>query len=149
MFKMKKIFLLLSLLLLSGCANSSDQTNSNNQDEMIMKLYIDEKLIEEVSWENNDSTKALEELSKNKLIINMTNYGGFEQTGLIGQDIVRNDSQIKTNPGDIVLYNGNQISVFYKTNQWSYTKLGHINLDDEKIKGLLDKSSIVFTLEHD
>ncbi len=78
----------------------------------------------------------------------MTNYGGFEQTGLIGQDIARNDSQIKTNPGDIVLYNGNQISVFYKTNQWSYTKLGHINLDDEKIKDLLDKSSIVFTLEH-
>ena len=149
MFKMKKIFLLLSLLLLSGCANSSDnQTNSSNQDEMKMKLYIDEKLIEEVSWENNDSTKALEELSRNKLIINMTNYGGFEQTGLIGQDIARNDSQIKTIPGDIVLYNGNQISVFYKNNQWSYTKLGHINLDDEKIKDLLDKSSIVFTLEH-
>ena len=147
---MKKIFILLSLLLLSGCANSSDnnQTNSNNQDEMKMKLYIDEKLIEEVSWENNDSTKALEELSKNKLIISMTNYGGFEQTGLIGQDIARNDSQIKTIPGDIVLYNGNQISVFYKNNQWSYTKLGHINLDDEKIKDLLDKSSIVFTLEH-
>ena len=62
---MKKIFILLSLLLLSGCANSSDnQTNSSNQDEMKMKLYIDEKLIEEVSWENNDSTKALEELSK-------------------------------------------------------------------------------------
>ena len=147
---MKKIFLLLSLLLLTGCANSSDnQTSSNNQDEVKMKLYIDEKLIEEVSWENNDSTKALEELSKNKLIINMTNYGGFEQTGLIGQDIVRHDSQIKTIPGDIVLYNGNQISVFYKTNQWSYTKLGHINLDDDKIKDLLDKSSIVFTLEHD
>lgn len=146
---MKKVIILLSLLLLSGCANSSDnQTNSNNQDEMKMKLYIDEKLIEEVGWENNDSTKALEELSKNKLSINMTNYGGFEQTGLIGQDIARNDSQIKTNPGDIVLYNGNQISVFYKTNQWSYTKLGHINLDDEKLKDLLDKSSIVFTLEH-
>ena len=148
MFKMKKIFILLSLLLLSGCAKSSDQTNSNNQDEMKMKLYIDEKLIEEVSWENNDSTKALEELSRNKLVINMTNYGGFEQTGLIGQDIARNDSQIKTIPGDIVLYNRNQISVFYKTNQWSYTKLGHINLDDEKLKDLLDKSSIVFTLEH-
>ena len=145
---MKKIFILLSLLLLSGCAKSSDQTNSNNQDEMKMKLYIDEKLIEEVSWENNDSTKALEELSRNKLVINMTNYGGFEQTGLIGQDIARNDSQIKTIPGDIVLYNRNQISVFYKTNQWSYTKLGHINLDDEKLKDLLDKSSIVFTLEH-
>ena len=150
MFKMKKILILLSLLLLTGCANSSDnQSNSSNHDEMKMKLYIDEKLIEEVSWENNDSTKALEELSKNKLIINMTNYGGFEQTGLIGQDIARNDSQIKTIPGDIVLYNGNQISVFYKTNQWSYTKLGHINLDDGKIKDLLDKSSIVFTLEHD
>ncbi len=147
---MKKLFIFLSLLPLSGCAKSSDnnQTNSNNQDEIKMKLYIDEKLIEEVSWENNDSTKALEELSQNKLIINMTNYGGFEQTGLIGQDIARHDSKINTIPGDIVLYNGNQISVFYKASQWSYTKLGHINLDDEKIKELLNKSSIVFTLEH-
>ncbi len=77
---MKKLFIFLSLLPLSGCAKSSDnnQINSNNQDEIKMKLYIDEKLIEEVSWENNDSTKVLEELSKNKLIINMTNYGGFE-----------------------------------------------------------------------
>ena len=112
--------------------------------ESDMKLFIDSKEIN-VTWEDNDSVKALKEILP--ITINMHEYGGFEQTGSIGQSIVRNDSQIDTSPGDIVLYQGNQISVFYNASSWSYTRLGHINSSNSELNTLLNKSSIVFELK--
>ena len=110
-----------------------------------MKLYIDEIELE-VSWEDNDSVKELKEILP--LTINMHEYGGFEQTGSIGQSITRNDKQIDVLPGDIVLYNGNQISVFYNESSWSYTKLGHINnKSDSELNTLLNKESVTFVLK--
>ena len=57
-------------------------------------------------------------------------YGGFEQVGSIGQSLPRNDSQTTTQAGDIVLYSGDQIVIFYGSNSWAYTKLGHITDQD-------------------
>ena len=56
----------------------------------------------------------------------MSMYGGFEQVGSLGTSLPRDDKQITTNAGDIVLYSGNQIVVFYGTNSWAYTRLGRI-----------------------
>ena len=112
-------------------------------EDVTMKLLIDEKEIN-VSWEENNSVEALKKLLP--LTINMHEYGGFEQTGSIGSSIVRDDKQIDTVPGDIVLYNGNAISVFYSESAWSYTRLGHINLSKSELNGLLNKSSVVFKL---
>ena len=110
-----------------------------------MKLYIDNQELE-VSWEDNNSVKALKEILP--LTINMHEYGGFEQTGMVGQNIVRNDKQIDVIPGDIVLYNGNQISVFYSTSSWSYTRLGHItNKSNSELNALLNKESVTFVLK--
>ena len=110
-----------------------------------MKLYIDNQELE-VSWEDNDSVKELKEILP--LTINMYEYGGFEQTGSIGQSITRNDKQIDVVPGDIVLYNGNQISVFYSASSWSYTKLGHItNKSNSELNALLNKESVTFVLK--
>lgn len=81
------------------------------------------------------------------LTINMHEYGGFEQTGSIGSSIIRNDKQMNVIPGDIVLYNGNAISVFYNSSSWSYTKLGHINLNQEELRNILDKDSVTFVLK--
>ena len=69
----------------------------------------------------------------------MSMYGGFEQVGSLGFSLPREDKNIKTVAGDIVLYSGNQIVVFYGSNSWSYTKLGKIinksPLDLKKIFG--------------
>ena len=154
----KIITISISSLLLCSCghhaskeASSNDISTSNNEISLSsdnineMKLYIDEILLD-VSWEDNDSVKALKEILP--LTINMSEYGGFEQTGMIGQNIVRNDKQIDVVPGDIVLYNGNQISVFYSTSSWPYTKLGHIeNKTNEELNALLNKESVTFTLK--
>ena len=53
-------------------------------------------------------------------------YGGFEQVGSIGASLPQNDVQTTTSAGDIVLYAGDQLVVFYGSNTWAYTRLGHI-----------------------
>lgn len=80
-----------------------------------------------VDWEENESVAALRELVKDKpLTVQMSMYGGFEQVGSLGTSLPRNDSQTTTAAGDIVLYSGNQIVVFYGSNSWAYTRLGHV-----------------------
>lgn len=109
-----------------------------------MNLYIDNQKVD-VTWEDNDSVKELKTILP--LSINMHEYGGFEQTGSIGKSITRNDIQLDVVPGDIVLYSGNQISVFYSASSWSYTKLGHINLSNNELDSLLNKDSVLFELK--
>ena len=143
--------LLMSTLLLSGCINnknnkdnqSEDDITDNIPEEEIMKLEIDKNVLD-VSWNNNASVTALNEIKP--LTINMHLYGGFEQVGSIGQSIVSDDKEITTKPGDIVLYSSNQIVVFFGTNTWSYTKLGHINLSESELNTLLNKSNVTLKI---
>ena len=121
-----------------------DQNLQKEEGVKNMKLLIDDKELN-VNWEDNDSVKSLKQILP--LTIRMHEYGGFEQTGSIGQSIVRNDSQINVVPGDIVLYNGNAISVFYEPSSWSYTRLGHINLNKNELNALLNKESVTFVLK--
>ena len=100
----------------------------------------------DVSWEDNDSVRELKELAAKNLSIQMSMYGGFEQVGSIGQNLTRNDKQTTTEPGDIVLYSGNQLVVFYGSNSWSYTRLGKINLSDEELEKLLGNGDVTITL---
>jgi len=80
-----------------------------------------------VAWEDNESVQALKDLCGDALLtISMSMYGGFEQVGPLGTSIPSSDTQTTTQAGDIVLYSGNQIVVFYGSNAWAYTKLGHI-----------------------
>ena len=90
-----------------------------------------------VKWNDNESVAALKKLVKEKpLVIDMSMYGGFEQVGSIGARLPRNDKETTTAAGDIVLYSGNQIVVFYGSNTWSYTRLGHIT--DQTAQGMRD-----------
>ena len=98
-----------------------------------------------VEWEDNESVEALKELCP--LTVEMSMYGGFEQVGALGQSIVRNDKQTTTNYGDIVLYSGDQIVIFYGSNSWSYTRLGHIDLTQQEMKDLLGGGDVSITLQ--
>ena len=92
-----------------------------------------------VEWEENESVKAL---TKNlPITIKMHMYGGFEQVGSLGRSLPKNDKRITTKPGDIVLYSGNQIVIFYGSNTWAYTKLGRITgKTQSELTDLLGKS---------
>lgn len=151
---MKKILIILIVFLLFGCSqnkkeDTQDKTEKEEDTAMVndeIQLMIDDEPVE-VEWESNESVDALKELIKdNPLTINMSMYGGFEQVGLIGASLPSNDKQMNTSSGDIVLYSGNQIVLFYGSNSWSYTKLGKILLDQTKLKELLGNSDVKVTL---
>ena len=112
----------------------------------MMRMKIGETDVE-VTWEDNESVAALKELAQDGLQIEMSMYGGFEQVGSIGKSLPRNDSQTTTQAGDIVLYSGNQLVVFYGSNSWAYTRLGRIaDKSASELSELLGNGDVVITL---
>ena len=105
----------------------------------------------EVEWENNESVEALKALCENEpLVIQMSMYGGFEQVGPIGERLPSDDVQTTTSSGDIVLYASNQIVVFYGSNSWAYTRLGHITDQDASgMTRLLSNGNVTITIRMD
>ena len=103
-----------------------------------------------VEWEENESVEALKDLVKDKtMTIQMSMYGGFEQVGSFGTSLPRNDSQTTTAAGDIVLYSGNQIVVFYGSNSWAYTRLGHItDKTAAEMSELLGNGDVTITISN-
>ena len=100
-----------------------------------------------VIWEENDSVSALCELASAGLTIHMSMYGGFEQVGDIGQSLPADDVQTMTKPGDIVLYAGDRLVVFYGSNSWAYTQLGHItDQTPDQMEKLLSDGNVTITL---
>ena len=176
------------LLMMSGCGNGTEEksaqsvsqsssaetqtavndvsttkTTAEMQEESsgedILQMMIGGTAVN-VEWEDNESVQALKELVKDApLTINMSMYGGFEQVGSIGNSLPRNDKQTSTSSGDIVLYSGNQIVVFYGSNSWSYTRLGKVtDKSDDEMRELLgngdtsisfqiNTSDIVYTVQ--
>jgi len=110
--------------------------------ELILKI---DDMETKVRWEDNESVAALMDLTKDGLIIEMSMYGGFEQVGDIGSVLPSDDRRITTSPGDIVLYSSSRIVIFYSSNTWSYTKLGHVELTEE-LSGLLSEGNVTLTL---
>ena len=81
----------------------------------------------EVTLAENSAVDALVEILKNgDIVYTADDYGGFEKVGALGRRLPTSNSQITTEAGDVVLYNGNQIVIFYGSNSWSYTRLGKI-----------------------
>ena len=103
-----------------------------------------------VDWEDNAAVQALTELCRNHpLTIQMSMYGGFEQVGSIGTDLPQNDVQTTTSSGDIVLYSGNQMVVFYGSNSWEYTRLGRItDKTQAELTELLSNGNVTITLSY-
>ena len=133
---------------LEGQINSDNKVSENEEVEEMLQMTIGETPVE-VEWEDNESVEALKELCKNgPLTIRMSMYGGFEQVGDIGQSLPRNDSQTTTQSGDIVLYSDDQLVVFYGSNSWAYTRLGHVtDKSDEEMAQLLGNGDVVITIE--
>ena len=129
-----------------GSVTNAPEQNNTQKDGKNMVMKIGETIVP-VVWEENASVRELAGLAEEGLSISMSKYGGFEQVGAIGRSLSRNDRRITTAPGDIVLYSGNQLVVFYGSNTWEYTKLGKIELSEEELKNLLGNSDVTITFE--
>ena len=113
---------------------------------MKMELKIGETPVT-VEWEDNESVAALAALCADEpLTLQLSMYGGFEQVGPIGQRLPSQVVQTVTQSGDIVLYSSSQIVIFYGSNSWPYTRLGHItDKSGEELKDLLSNGDITVT----
>ena len=127
--------------------STEDNGASEETEEKALKMTIGSTPVS-VKWEDNESVNYLKELCRDQpVIISMSMYGGFEQVGSIGSDIPRNDVQTTTASGDIVLYSGNQLVVFYGSNSWAYTRLGHItDKTSQEMTELLSVGNVTITL---
>ena len=101
-----------------------------------------------VVWEDSETVAALKELVKEQpLTVQMSMYGGFEQVGSLGTSLPREDAQTVTQAGDIVLYAGNQLVVFYGSNSWAYTRLGNItDKSASELSALLGNGDVTIML---
>jgi hypothetical protein len=121
---MRQFLLLLAAMLLTGCSKDNDVTAQI----MTQKLYItiDGKTLP-VVLVNNAATQALvAALKEGDITYEAHDYGGFEKVGALGRSLPTSNTQITTQAGDVILYSGNQIVLFYGSNSWSYTRLGRM-----------------------
>ena len=107
-----------------GTINQPDNDDTTMPDKI--QITISEKK-NSIKIDDNTATRALvEALRKAPISFTASDYGGFEKVGALGRSLPTSNSQITTQPGDVILYSGNQIVLFYGSNTWSYTRIGKI-----------------------
>lgn len=159
------LYLLLAVLGLSACGNGSSpadsapppsqsviseqessqsQDNSSSQEEPMLKITVgDQELL--ATFAENSSAEAFRDLlAQGPVTISMDDYGGFEKVGSLGTTLTRNDTRITTQPGDVILYQGNQITIYYGTNTWNFTRLAKIN-DSTDLQAKLGTGTVQVT----
>ena len=128
---MKQILLLMAAMLLTCCSKDSETTAQNVGNMEIMYITIDGKSLP-VSLVDNAATQTLvAALQEGDITYEAHDYGGFEKVGALGRSLPTNDTQTTTQAGDVILYSGNQIVLFYGSNSWSYTRLGRIQYSSQ------------------
>lgn len=112
---------------ISESYQTQNEANKGENTKMQMNVQIGSRTFT-ATLENNTAVDALVEMMKNgPVVIQMSDYSGFEKVGSLQTSFPSSNSQINAQPGDIMLYNENQIVIFYGSNTWSYTKIGRIN----------------------
>ncbi len=98
--------------------------------------------------DNSSAMAFYELLKKGPLTVDMHDYGNFEKVGPLGTTFPRNDTQITTTAGDIILYQGNQITIYYDTNSWDFTHLGKVDeVTQAELKKILGKGNVTAVFE--
>lgn len=116
----------------------------SSQEEAMLKITVgDYELL--ATFEDNTSAEEFKNLlAQGPVTVEMDDYGGFEKVGDLGTTLTRNDRQITTEPGDVILYQGNQITIYYGTNTWSFTRLARID-DPTDLKAKLGEGTVQIT----
>lgn len=157
---MKRLFAFLMtffLLASTACANSSKSkgTKASNKGELSdMKISIQIKsdsgshILTATLADNSSAMAFYELLEKGPVTIKMSDYGNFEKVGPLGTTLPRNDTQITTAAGDIILYQGNQITIYYDVNSWNFTRLGKVDgVSQAELKKILGKGDVTAVFE--
>ena len=111
----------------AGGMETDIQNDGEENAVMNMKVQVGDTIFSATLEENAAVSALVEMMRESPVVLQMSDYSGFEKVGPLGTSLPADNSQTTTHAGDIVLYNGNQIVIFYGSNSWSYTRLGHID----------------------
>ena len=111
----------------AGGMETDIQNDGEENAVMNMKVQVGDMIFSATLEENAAVSALVEMMRKSPVVLQMSDYSGFEKVGPLGTSLPADNNQTTTHAGDIVLYNGNQIVIFYGSNSWSYTRLGHID----------------------
>ncbi len=140
--KLAVVAALLSLLMFGGCAqkqavssvgapsetaaSSSAASLSKAKNATSFFISINGTQLK-VELADTDAARALvERLQAGPVTVSLHAYGGFEKVGPLPWSLPASDEQLTAQPGDVMLYQGNQMTVFTGSNSWAYTAIGHI-----------------------
>ena len=143
-----RLLVAVGILLMTASSSKRAQAQTTVS-EMKINITIDGKTLP-INLVDNEATRALvAALQKSPINYEADDYGGFEKVGGLGRSLPTSNQQITTEAGDVILYSGNQIVLFYGSNSWSYTRLGKIdNLSLDALKTFLKagKGNVNITL---
>ena len=117
--------------------------------EQTVRLTVQGRTLTVTLEQNSSSAALLERLADGDIQIRMDDYGDMEKVGALGFSLPRNDRPTTTRPGDLILYQGNTLTLYYDTNQWNFTLLGRVDgvTSREQMLDLLgDKGAVTVTL---
>lgn len=134
-------YVAIMVLYVLGCAVGSlpEANLQEKSEDSLLEEETEETMTEKMTLQIGDSTftatlesnaavdALVEMMNDAPVTIHMSDYSGFEKVGSLGTSLPSDDSRTTTHAGDIVLYNGNQIVIFYGSNSWSYTRIGKID----------------------
>lgn len=117
------------------------------QEEPVLLVGIGDAQLEAV-WEDNPSAEAFRQLLEaGPVTVEMEDYGGFEKVGPLGTQLTQSDAPITAVPGDVILYQGDKVTLYYGTNSWNFTRLAKVT-DPDRLGELLegDRVTVTFSL---
>ena len=146
------IIVILFLLITIGIYLYTKNNIINNKKEDKMEINKIKLIIGSneltATLENNSSSQALiNKLKEGEITIQMSDYAGMEKVGTLEFDLPQNNKNIKTEVGDLILYQGNNFVIYYDNNNWSLTKLGKIdNISQKELINILGEDNVIVTL---
>lgn len=120
-----RLLVAVAILLMTACSNDEIKAQTTTS-EMKLNITIDGKTLPVILVENEATRTLVAALQESPITYEADDYGGFEKVGALGRSLPTSNQQITTEAGDVILYSGNQIVLFYGSNTWSYTRLGRI-----------------------
>jgi hypothetical protein len=126
----------------------AEESDEPSQEESALKITVGEYELSATFADNRSAEEFKQLLAQGPVTVEMEDYGGFEKVGPLGTTLTRSDEQITTQPGDVILYQGNQITIYYGTNSWNFTRLAKID-DPTDLEAKLGEGTVqvTFSLE--
>ena len=133
------IYIMLMALTAMACQSNEVEARPSDKSAITMNITINGKTVSCQLVDNSSTRALLAQLEKGDITYEADDYGNFEKVGYIGFSLPQNNESITTTAGDVILYQGNNICLYYGTNSWSFTRLGKIEgLNKDEIKTFLN-----------